>query len=458
MKLRQKVILAAVTAVFSGGVLAAVSAEEAKQLGGPVLTEFGAERAGNKEGTIPAYKAELIKPPAGWDVRKHGYPDPWNEKPLFSITAQNAAQYADKLDAMILLFKKYPNYRMDIYPTHRTAYYPKAVLDNTAKNATACKGADDDLKLDGCYGGILFPIPKTGRQEMWNHELTYSSWAAETDGLQTWVIPPAGTPALQSVLNIYTRWDLFNPATMGAPLKPGQLYYIPRVDFTGPARQVGNKLLLAYSIDTIGIGSRIYSYIPGQRRVKLAPDLAYDTPSPASGGASTMDEQSGYLGALDRYDFKLLGKKEKFIMYNNFVMTDPRACPDSKLVSTKNFPNPDCVRWELHRVWKVEGKLLPGFRHIYPRRVLYWDEDTHGAGSYESYDASGNLYRVGNTVAYPFFDVGGVNSQSSMQMDLITGIWAASGSMGAEGGAWHPAPARDPRFYTPEALAGEGIR
>ena len=390
-------------------------------------------------------------------MKKQGSPDPWNEKPLFSITAQNAAQYADKLDAMVELFKKYPNFRMDIYPTHRTGVYPKAILDNTAKNTTACKGEDDDLKLSGCYGGIMFPIPKTGRQEMWNHELSYSSWGAETDNLQTWVIPPSGPPALQSTLNIFTRWDLFDPATMGAPLKPGQLYYLPRVDFTGPARQVGNKLLLSYSIDTLGVGSRIWSYIPGQRRVKLAPDLAYDTPSPASGGASTMDEQSGYLGALDRYDFKLQGKKEKFIMYNSFNMTDPRACPDSKLTSTKNFPNPDCVRWELHRVWKVEGKLLPGYRHIYPRRVLYWDEDTHAAGSYESYDNAGKLYRVGNLIAYPFYE-GGTNAQSSIQMDLVTGIWAGSGTMGIEGGAWHPAKVRDSRFYTPEALAGEGIR
>ena len=457
MKLHHQLMAIAVSTVFSGSVSAAVSAEEAKQLGGPVLTEFGAERAGNKEGTIPAHEPKLFKPPAGWDVKKQGYADPWNEKPLFAITAQNAAQYADKLDAMVEVFKKYPNFRMDIYPSHRTIVYPKAILDNTIKNATACKGEDDELKLSGCYGGIMFPIPKSGRQEMWNHLMPYSSHAALTAALQTWVVPPSGSPAVQSTLVINTRWDLFDPATIGAPLKPGLNYYKARVDYTGPARQVGNKLLLFFSIDTLGVGNRVWSYIPGQRRVKLAPDLAYDTPSPSSGGASTMDEQSGFLGALDRYDFKLQGKKEKYIMYNNFTLTDPKACPDSKLTATKFFPNPDCGRWELHRVWKVEGTLKAGFRHIYPKRYFYWDEDSHAAGSTENYDSAGKLYRLGNLMSYPYYE-GGSNAQSSVQMDMITGIWAGSGTMGVQGGAWYPTSVKDNLFFSPEALAGEGIR
>ena len=119
----------------------APTAEEVRQLGGPVLTEFGAERAGNKEGTIPEYTGKGVKAPPTWDPKNPGQrPDPYGEKPLFTITAQNAAQYADKLDGMVELFKRYPNYRMDIYPSHRDWVFPKYVLDNIKSSFSAKNG------------------------------------------------------------------------------------------------------------------------------------------------------------------------------------------------------------------------------------------------------------------------------------------------------------------------------
>src|SRR5262245_21459608 len=82
--------------------MAAVTAEEAAQLDGPALTVLGAERAGNADGTIPAYTGVGIKPPPSWNPKTPGQrPDPYGDKPRFSITAQNAAQYADKLDDTI---------------------------------------------------------------------------------------------------------------------------------------------------------------------------------------------------------------------------------------------------------------------------------------------------------------------------------------------------------------------
>ena len=52
--------------------------------------------------------------------------DPFkDDKPLFSITAQNLDKYADKLaDGTKAMFKKYPDYRIDVYPTRRTAAAP----------------------------------------------------------------------------------------------------------------------------------------------------------------------------------------------------------------------------------------------------------------------------------------------------------------------------------------------
>src|SRR5262249_54492274 len=112
---KRGIAVVAMSAAFAAPAFAAVSAEEAKQLGGPTLTEWGAERAGNKEGTIPAWTGERVKAPASWNPKEPAQtPDPWNDKPLYTITAQNMSQYADKLSpGQMEMFKKYPTYRMD---------------------------------------------------------------------------------------------------------------------------------------------------------------------------------------------------------------------------------------------------------------------------------------------------------------------------------------------------------
>ena len=82
--------------LLATGVMAAVSPQEAAQLG-TTLTPLGAEKAGNADGSIPAWTGGL-KPGAA-PVDANGFlGDPFaNEKPLFVITAANVAQYKDKL-------------------------------------------------------------------------------------------------------------------------------------------------------------------------------------------------------------------------------------------------------------------------------------------------------------------------------------------------------------------------
>jgi len=217
-------VLLALAAVCVASADAAVSVDEAKQLGGPVLTLFGAEKAGNKEGTIPEYTGLGVKPPPGWDPKNPGQrPDPYGDKPLFSITAENAAQYADKLDGMIEVFKRYPNFRMDIYPSRRDYVLPKYVLDNAMKNATVCKAVNDELKLEGCYGGLPFPIPKTAKQIMWNHLVAYQAWT-QKGRAQVWVVPPSGAPSLLNGGDYLNNWPYYDPAKT-APHPADAIYF-----------------------------------------------------------------------------------------------------------------------------------------------------------------------------------------------------------------------------------------
>ena len=175
--LRRPHIVVALTSALLGAIAnGAVSPEEAKQLGGEKLTPIGAEAAGNKEGSIPPYGGKAPKAPASYDMKEPGQrPDPYSDKPLYTITAKNADKYADKLDAMREVFVRYPEFRMDVYPSRRDIEYPKYVLENTVKNATSCKATQNELRLEGCYGGFPFPIPKTGNQVMWNHLLQYGA-------------------------------------------------------------------------------------------------------------------------------------------------------------------------------------------------------------------------------------------------------------------------------------------
>jgi hypothetical protein len=453
--------------VFAGSTLAAVSTEEAKQLGGPILTEWGAERAGNKDGSIPAWTGEKVKIPASWDPKEPGRsPDPWNDKPLYTITAQNMGQYADKLsEGQKGMLKLYPGFRMDVYPTRRTVLFPKTVLENTIKNATSAKAANGGIRLEGAYAGIPFPIPKNGNEVIWNQEVTWAPLVLS--GIdQSWSVANNGQAVLQGTLDVTFQFPYWDQSIPGIR-KPDSAYFVLRFDALAPARKVGEKYVIINALDPINPGQRVWIYIPGQRRVKLAPDLAYDTPSPTSGGASTMDENKVFLGAQDRFDFKLVGKVERYILVNQQNYNDYKVCPPEKIFQ-KNFQNPDCTRFELHRTWHVEATLKPGFRNILPKRNIYVDEDWSGAAMGDAYDASGKLYRVEYAPIALIYDpktpdVQYQSNQVTLVYDLQTGQYvnAAFGGF-KEGnivGGFLPGNKLKPAtFFSPEALAGEGIR
>jgi hypothetical protein len=453
--------------LHSCAAMAAVSAEEAKQLGGPALTEWGAERAGNKDGSIPAWTGEKVKIPASWDPKEPQVtPDPWNDKPLYTITAQNMDKYADKLTpGQKGMFKVYPSYQMDIYPTHRTALFPKWLLENTIKNATSAKAANAGLKLEGAYAGVPFPIPKNGNEVIWNHVL---AWAPLTlKGIdEVWSVANNGTRVLQGRFDVHYQFPFWDNSVPGIRTRDTK-YWVLRFDAIAPARKVGEKYVIINALDAIDPGQRAWIYVPGQRRVKLAPDLAYDTPSPVSGGSSTMDEGKVFMGAQDRYDFKLIGKEERYILVNQQKASDYKVCPPEKAFQ-KNFMHPDCARFELHRAWHVEMTLKPGFRNLQPKRAIYVDEDWTGGAVGETYDSGGKLYRVDYAPITLMYDASAPdvqyqNNQSATTYDLQTGNWGNSAWFAFKDanyvGGFVPGTKMLPgTFYSPEALAGEGIR
>ncbi len=448
-----KTFLAGALLAALGTAQAAVSPEEAQQLG-KRLTRIGAEAAGNADGTIPAYTGGLTTPPASFKPGSTIRPDPFaGEKPRLTITSKNMAQYEAQLTVGAReLLKKYPNYRIDVYPTHRTVSLPDRVLDATAANATRASTSNGGLGISGAIGGYPFPIPKDGNEAMWNHLLRYVG-VASNFRYDNWNVDASGKPALATSGKLYVEYPYYDPKNT-QPAAETDVYFRTKIFYNAPARRAGEALMAVDVVNPLLRPRRAWLYLPGQRRVKLAPDISYDTPNPGTAGSATYDDSWIFNGAMDRFDFKLVGKKEVLVPYNTYRLTTHKNAAE---VTTPHFLNPDLVRWELHRVWVVEATLKPGKRHIYARRTFYLDEDSWTALSADQYDASGRLYRASFAHMAPSYDAKTPNAETQVFYDLTSGVYNVSFLMGPYEGVTYtdPLPANQ---WSPDALAGAGIR
>ena len=446
-------LIAATLALVSASALAAVSAEEAAQLG-KSLTPIGAEKAGNADGTIPAWTGAEPTIPAGatdW-VR----PDPYaGEKPRLVITGKNADQYKDKLNAVTYaLLKRFPTWRVDVYPTHRPVVYPAKIYENTLKNATGAKSVGGGVGMENVLPGYPFPIPKTGNEVMWNHIMRYSGQATFCK-YDAFNVDSAGVATLSATGLSYQEYPIFIPSNMDKVLKGSDPIWYIKQEYIAPARRAGESLMVIDHLNPMEQPRKAWQYLPGQRRVKLAPDICCDTPNPATAGAATYDDAFVFNGAQDRFDFKLIGKREMIIPYSDYKAT---YFPGGKAnVTTPGAFNPDLLRWELHRVWVVEATLKPGKRHVYKKRIFYFDEDSWVALMSDEYDARDQLYRGTYAFTAYSYDAKVLNISLQMTQDLVAGMYSSQGNCGLYKGIQYrgPFPARD---WTPDALAGSGIR
>ncbi|HTT09880.1 MAG TPA: DUF1329 domain-containing protein [Burkholderiaceae bacterium] len=428
---------------------AAITADEAKALG-TTLTPIGAEKAGNKDGTIPEYTGGLTTPPASFKAGSGIRPNPFaDEKPRLTIDAKNMAQYADKLtEGTKALLQKYPSYRVDVFPTHRTVAFPKFVTDNTVKNATKAKTSNDGRSIEGAHAGFPFPIPKTGYEAMWNHLVRFNGQSYEAK-YRNLSVDASGRPTLSTEgvsVQEYPFWDETKTTA--------DTFWRIKLTYTGPARRAGEALLIVDPLDIGQKDRRAWSYLPGQRRVKVAPDFAFDTPNPGTAGATTFDDTFIFNGSMDRFDFKLVGRKEMLVPYNAYAAVY-QAKQDELL--KPNHLNPDFVRWELHRVWVVEATLREGKRHVYSKRTFYLDEDSWAALASDEYDARGQLYRAGFAYMAPSYDVPAPYTDMFGHYDLIARLYSVTGFIAETGGLRLTKPMAD-REWTADSLAGAGIR
>ena len=430
---------------------AAVSADEAAQLKGR-LTPLGAEKAGNKDNSIPAWTGGLTQAPAGY---KNGSPrpDPFaGEKPTLTINAKNMAAHAERLsDGVQALMKKYPDFSIEVYPSHRSAAAPQWVYDNTLRNATRAKTIEGGYGVEGAYGGIPFPIPKDGYEAIWNQRLAWRGGNFSMP-MRVWVVTGDGQRSMASGGVQTIRQAYYDPA--GSLEKFDGYYQYGKLVVDAPGSKAGEAILALDGVSDAAPRG-LWQYLVGQRRVRKAPSVAYDTPDSVTSGIGLFDEAFTLFGPIDKHELKLVGKKELYIPYNNNRAASAKI---DELV-TPHTLNPAQVRWELHRVWEVEATLASGKRHVIPKRRYYLDEDSWQIVLFDGWDAKDQLWHTNYSLMLTAPDIPAVTNVVMWGgYDLQTGAYYLNMSSNELPRQYEVKPTIPRSFFSPEALSNEGSR
>jgi len=448
--------LAVALAMAATAALAAPSEEEIARLGGPELTPVGAERAGNAEGTIPEWRGGITEPPPGWEPGMRR-PDSFGDDPiLFSIDASNVEQYADKLTAgQVELVESYEGYRMDVYPTRRSCAYPERYYENARRNARVAR-VDENCFLRSGRSSPVFPLPENGCQVIQNGKLAVFNGVIGFDRIEATLVPTnsgsfvpirrrqiqhsrSGDPAFESFEDLEGIWTKALNIVLSPPKQAGEITLV---------HVLADGHLKAWT------------YNPGQRRVRRNPNFEYDNPVPGWQGLLTIDAVNGYVGAADRYDWKLVGKREIYIPYNNVKFFDSDL--KYKDIIQPRYPRRDLIRYELHRVWVVEATVKPNKRHTIPRRVFYLDEDSWLIVAVDGYDNKGNLWRVSEHLPQVLWEIPSCVSNSGLYYDLVAGRYLVTPVFNEEKEAdylaGHTGEISDDYGFTPDDLRRMGKR
>lgn len=433
-----------ILAVMASGGRSFASAPDASLLK-TTLTPMGSERAGNAAGTIPAWTGGMSEIPAGssWDPKKTLPPDFFaSDAMLYKVDASNMAQYADLLSEGVQALMKKKNFYIKVYPTHRTQAMPQWIYDNIAQNITRTTPQNGDYRLgyNGAYGGYPFPIPDSdpltaGYQICYNNEVRWTGpYLRQTTAAYT---NEGGSPVLTEAARLKYKYPFyFQNGT--AENYDGYYYAVELTEF-GPATAAGDEAVGKQSGNIVRYPDQSWQLLNGQGRVRKTPNLLYDTPTSYTDGIVDYDEYFGFSGPLDRYDFKLKGKKEMLIPYNNNKIFSGAGAA----LHTENYFDPEYVRWELHRVWVVEGTLHAGKRNVLARRMLYFDEDNWQCVIADAWDAGNQLLKLQYSFTANFPNLPGTIWMDSVVYNLQTGQYVTTG------GSFGDAPFNEPWSFDP---------
>ena len=449
------ILATALTFALYGGVASAkVSVADAAKLDNE-LTPVGAVRAGNPDGSIPAWTGGITALPAGYNKGDH-HADPFgNDQVLYTITGANYKEYVANLSpGQVKLFETYPDtYKMPVYPTRRSASYPDSVYAATKVNALNGELLQGGNGIQNATMGIPFPIPQNGLEAIWNHTLRFRGDAVTRFGGQAAVTEGGAYTIIGFEEQLMIKYS--EAGLTPAQLMDENILFKFKQSVTKPSRLAGTALLVHETVDQVKNPRQAWTYNTGQRRVRRAPNVAYDTPGSATDGLRTTDDYDMYNGSPNRYNWELKGKQELYVAYNSYKLHSDQLTYDDIL--KPHHINPDLTRFEKHRVWVVEANLKDEFRHVYVKRVFYIDEDSWQIMVADSYDDRGGLYRVALAYGLNYYEVPSPWSTLEVYHDLNSRRYLATG-LDNEEDMYDFSVELSDREFTPQALRREGKR
>lgn len=411
-------VVAAVLAAFVGKGCLAADVPDSAALG-TSMTPAGAAKSGSADGTIPPWTAVDAQGP-GWTWGKRRL-DFWKfrgDKAMYSIDTGNVDKYRDKLlEGQVELIKSVKGFRMDVYPTRRVCGMPDFVAANTKRNVGFARLGPDGASLEEAHlPGFPFPIPRNGAEAMWNMKMRYRGIGMELPKITTVVSPrKGGSEWIKPTgdLSLYMPWGAKGDVLFSKVDRMEALTYF---GYISPPALAGQAAIVT---SQAGQPQETHYYFPGQRRVRRMPAYAYDAPQIGYDNQYTMDEPIVFSGALDRFDWKLVGKREILVPYNGFGLYDFSAKLDE--VAQRDFIEPANRRYELHRVWIVEATVKAGVRHLVPKRTVVLDEDSWTPLMAFDYDAQGKLWKVREGYPIPVYETGTCDVSGFIQYNLNDG-------------------------------------
>lgn len=415
---------------------------------GEELTPFGAVRAGNRTRAIPPWTGGLTTAPRGY-VPGRPPPDPYIEDVRwFTVGAADVERYKVRLTAgQQALLAKYPeSFELALFPCHRSAAAPQRIYDATLANADRAGLEGNGLALRDASVGVPFPIPANGVQAMWNHKLRWRGGSVSRTSL-TVVQSGDGSRSMTKL-----REEFASPYADGDMAAPPLLY---RRTILEPKEQSGSSLILQGTLDPIAARTHAWAREGERGRVVRAPDFAYDTPDPVTGGICTADMLDMFSGALDRFDYTLVTRREMYMPYNAYRLSNPGLT--LRDILWPGHPNPQFLRYEMHRVWVVDARLKSNFQHTLPDRTYYLDEDSWQILASEHYDGKGNLLRYAEAHPVQHWQVPALVPAVEFAFDLTADRYTARGLDNGLPPPMFGAPLT-PQDFTPDALVRRGRR
>lgn len=398
----------------NGAAQAAVSGTEAARLGNS-LTPVGAVAGPNQDGSIPAWSGDEPLRPDDF-LPGQRYVDPYaDDERLFTINNQNFNKHAGKLSAgHLALFKKYDSYKMVVYPSRRGQAFPQEIYQATQRNALTAELTNDGNNLEDAAVGFPFPIPQNGEEVIWNHRTRYRGDTQRRYNMQIAVMETGELRKVKLLEEAYFKYARLT----ARPQSLDNLLAYFRQETLSPPREAGQVLIVHETIDQKAEPRNAWTYNLGQRRVRSAPDIAFDARGQFSEGLRTVDQADMFNGSLERYNWKLVGQQERYIPYNSYLMNSDEVTYAQ--MAKPGHLNQSLPRYELHRVWVVEATLKDDVRHLYEKRVFYVDEDSWQIAMVDVYDGRDQLWRFQEAHTMNLYDIKGVGTAAELVYDMAT--------------------------------------